>query len=172
AVNADRVLSKRAQHSYLIEGNIYAARNEAGAKTELWADKIFYNRLEDRGRAEANKNKQLRLAYAPARARYDLYADALEFEDKFDLFKAAGSVELADADNTLYAQNMRYRVSTGFFEAWGFRPLFIGFSDEGDYALKADKIEAFTQQGKITARGNAQGWITFTKDFKDLKTGI
>jgi lipopolysaccharide export system protein LptA len=168
-IRADKALSKRKEQSYLLGGNVSASRSQDGVKARITAQKFFYNKLKDEGYALCGKNKQISAVYETGGASYKLYGDRFDFSNKFTLYKITGHAELDDLNNTLYARQITFNNVTGVFEASGGRPLFWGFSDDGDYALQADAIIAATKEGRVTAKGRVQGWVTAAKDFKNLQ---
>ena len=167
-IRADRALSRRALQTYTLEGNVFASRQENGEFAQISADKIFYNNKEDFGYALSNKSAQVSIRYKTPQTDLSLFGDRVDFSRKFTLFKVIGDAELGDLNNTLYAGEMSFDMETGVFEAYKNRPVFFGFSEDGDYALQADKITAQTKEGFIKAQGNVQGWLTSARDWSGL----
>ncbi|MDR0735047.1 MAG: LptA/OstA family protein [Elusimicrobiota bacterium] len=173
-IRADRGLSQRALRVYTLQGNVYAAREDKTSKEYIKADKIFYDQARDSGYALPKKNAQLELGHdvkngGPA---YRLYGDRLDFRAKFTSYKLSGWAELGDEDNTLYSREMAFDLNTGIFQASGGRPLLTGFTDDGDYAIAADKITADTRARRYSAQGRVQGWVAPAKDMKNLTGGF
>ncbi|MDR1124235.1 MAG: LptA/OstA family protein [Elusimicrobiota bacterium] len=173
-IRADRGLSQRALRAYTLRGNVYAAREDETSKAHIKADKIFYNQARDTGYVLPQKGAQLELGYnikngGPA---YRFYGDRLDFGAKFTSYKLSGWAELDDKDNALYSREMTFDLNTGIFEAYGGRPLLLGFNDDGDYAISADKITAYTGESRYSAQGRVQGWLAPAKGIKNLSGGF
>lgn len=169
-IRADKALSRRAAQTYQLEGNVSARRSDIDYTASIAAGKIFYDNRAKSGYARGDGKNQVSIFYQPQGAKaYTLYGDQINFSDSFAAYHAAGNAELDDFDNTIYAGQMAYNTQSGVFEAWQNRPLVLGFSDEGDYALQADKISANVHTGSYTAAGRVQGWLVPAKDIKSLK---
>lgn len=168
-IHADRALSKRKAQTYTLEGNVFASRSEKDTKAQISAHKIFYNKKSDLGYAEPKKGGSLDLIYIIGKNKFRLNGNKLAFAGKGSSFKIEGDAELHDINNTLYAENMAFDTKTGIFEAYGRRPVFWGFNDEGDYALQADNMTVLTKEKQIKAQGRVRGWITSTTSFANLK---
>jgi lipopolysaccharide export system protein LptA len=164
-ITADRAVSRRKEQSYTLEGNVYASRSDKKTgKAEIKAQKIFYNKLQDYGYALAPKNKQISLFYNTEENKYKLYGNKLDFSGNFNNFKITGNGKFYDINNKLYVQQMIFNRESGVFETQGGRPVLSGFNDDGNYALQADKITAFTTERKYKAEGKVRGWVTSNKN--------
>lgn len=170
-ISADRALSQRTLNAYTLSGNVFAQRTQDGQTVSLQADKVFFNRKKDSGYAQGSKKKQIKASFANPNNTFNLYADRVDFSNKFKLFQAEGDCELSDLNNTLYAGQMTYDVPSGVFTAEKRRPTLFGFNDDGDYALQADVITADNKNGVYKASGGVRGWITPAEDISKYTQG-
>ncbi len=170
-IKADYGLSDRRRQTYKIKGNVFASQKLSGTVAEVKADEVFYNRKKDTGYIKPKKGNQIDIMYKLPDNTMRLYADRADFEKKASLFTATGYAELHDLNNTLYSDKMSYNILTGVFIASGGRPVLWGFTDDGDYALQADTIEADTKGKIFKASGRVTGWITSAQDLSNLNKG-
>lgn len=170
-IKADYGLSDRRRQTYKIKGNVFASQKLNEGLIKLTADEIVYNRKTDTGYIKPKRGKQLDFLYKLPNNTFRLYADRADFKSKATIFTVKGNAELDDLNNTLYSDYMSYNIVTGVFTATGSRPVLWGFTDEGDYALQADTIEAQTKEKVFKASGRVQGWITTAQDLTNLNKG-
>ncbi len=161
---ADKALSKRKAKTYELNGNVFLSRTADNTVLTLTAKRVFYNQNKDSGFANGSKKAQVKVVYQTPENTYTLFADKVEFSKQATFLKASGKVKLSDKENTLNAQNVTFDRISGIFEALDVRPLMVGKNQDGSYALEADKIIVDTKNGQFIAEGNAQGWLTWSKD--------
>ena len=170
-ISADRALSQRSLNAYTLSGNVYAQRTQDGQSVSLQASKVFFSRKRDAGYAQGSKKKQIKASFSNPNNTFNLYADRVDFSNKFSLFQAEGDCELSDINNTLYSGKMTFDVPSGVFTATERRPTLFGFNDDGDYALQADVITADNKNGVYKASGGVRGWITPAEDITKYTQG-
>ena len=163
-ISADRALSKRKAKTYELSVNVFLSRTENDTTITLNAGRVFYNQQKDTGIVNAAKKAQVKIVYTTPENVYTLLANKIEFSNKANFFKASGSVQLSDKENTLKAKEVTFDRISGVFEALSARPIMLGANKDGSYALEADKLTVNTKTGKSNAVGNVQGWLTLEKD--------
>ena len=168
-LKADYGLSKRAENTYLLKGNILASQTLPDTFTQIKAEQIFYNNKTLKGYALAKKNKQVEGLYKTQNNTFTLYGDRFDFDRKENLLKISSFAELGDLNNTLYGDTIIFNTQSGLFEAFGKRPVLWGFGIDGDYALQADKITVDTQKNIFKAQGKVDGWLTLATDLEKIK---
>ena len=170
-ISADRALSQRKLNAYTISGNVKASRKQNGEEISLEAGKVFFNSKKDLGYAQGAKGKQIKAVFATPNNTFNLYADKINFGDKFTLFEAEGDCELNDMNNTLYSGKMTYDTKSGLFTAFERRPVLFGYNEDGDYALQGDEITADNKNGVYKASGKVTGWLVPAQDISQYTQG-
>ena len=71
----------------------------------------------------------------------------------------SGGAELSDSQRTLVADTIIYDGEHNYSTASGSRPLLSGTSEQGTFAIIADKVQADNEGRQITLDGKVQGWV-------------
>lgn len=70
-----------------------------------------------------------------------------------------GGAALADPQRTLRAQTIVYDGNNNESYAYGSRPLLSGQSEQGTFAIIADKVQSDNEGRKVVMDGKVQGWV-------------
>ena len=87
-----------------------------------------------------------------------LKAQELTARQKEQYALLQGGAEAQNANYHLKAQTIEYDGIKGFSYAYGGRPLIQGKTEDGTFAIIADKITAENKTRKINLSGQVQGW--------------
>ena len=74
-----------------------------------------------------------------------------------------GDCQAENANYSLKAQNIEYNGAQGYSYAYGGRPLLQGKTQDGTFAIIADKVTAENATRKFTLSGRVEGW-TISKE--------
>ena len=88
-----------------------------------------------------------------------LKAQELTAHQKEQYLVLQGGAEAENANYHLQAQTIEYNGKKGYSYAYGGRPLLQGKTEDGTFAIIADKITAENTTRKIQLNGQVQGWI-------------
>lgn len=70
-----------------------------------------------------------------------------------------GGAALADPQRTLQAQTIVYDGNNNQSYAYGARPLLSGQSEQGTFAIIADKVQSDNEGRRVVLDGKVQGWV-------------
>ena len=70
-----------------------------------------------------------------------------------------------DSQRTLEAETIVYDGAQNASYAYGARPLVHGTTEQGTFAVIADKVSADNEGNKITLDGKVQGWMVSPQRF-------
>ncbi|MBO7237672.1 MAG: hypothetical protein J6U96_00055 [Elusimicrobiaceae bacterium] len=82
-------------------------------------------------------------------------------QDQYALLK--GHAQADNGQYRLQADTLEYDGTTQQAYAYGDRPLATGATDEGTFAIIADKVSAHTDSQQIKLEGQVQGWVVADK---------
>ena len=88
-----------------------------------------------------------------------LKAQKAEFKEQQSHLTLSGKAELSDTQRTLMADTIVYDGEKNHSIAYGSRPLLSGTSEQGTFAIIADKVQSDNEGRKITLDGKVQGWV-------------
>lgn len=88
-----------------------------------------------------------------------LRADQISARQKDNYAILQGDAEVKNEDYNLKAQTIEYDGATGLSYAYGGRPLSRGKTEDGTFAIIADKVTAENDSRKIKLSGKVQGWM-------------
>lgn len=74
-----------------------------------------------------------------------------------------GGAALADPQRTLRAETIVYDGNNNQSYAYGSRPLLSGKSEQGTFAIIADKVQSDNEGRKVVMDGKVQGWVVSPK---------
>ena len=90
--------------------------------------------------------------------RATLKAQRMTAKQKENYALLQGGAEAANADYNLKAQTIEYKGLQGYTYAYGGRPLLEGKTEDGTFAIIADKVTAENTSRNITLSGKVEGW--------------
>lgn len=70
-----------------------------------------------------------------------------------------GGATASDQQRTLQAQTIIYDGTKNYSYAYGSRPLLTGTSEQGTFAIIADRVQSDNEGNTVTMDGKVQGWI-------------
>ena len=70
-----------------------------------------------------------------------------------------GNAKLSDGNRTLEAQTIEYDGQHNISSAYGERPLAYGQTEQGTFAIIADKVESDAEGNVVHLNGKVQGWL-------------
>ena len=82
-----------------------------------------------------------------------------EFKEQQSHLTLSGKAELSDTQRTLMADTIVYDGEKNHSTAYGSRPLLSGTSEQGTFAIIADKVESDNAGRQVTLDGKVQGWV-------------
>ena len=88
-----------------------------------------------------------------------LKAQKATFKQNQNHLTLSGGAELSDSQRTLVADTIIYDGEHNYSTASGSRPLLSGTSEQGTFAIIADKVQADNEGRQITLDGKVQGWV-------------
>ena len=88
-----------------------------------------------------------------------LQADKISAKQKENYALLQGNAIVQNQDYTLRSEAIEYDGNKKMAYAYGNRPLADGKTQEGTFAIIADKVSAETDSHKIKLSGQVQGWI-------------
>ena len=88
-----------------------------------------------------------------------LKAQKATFKQNQNHLTLSGGAELSDSQRTLVADTIIYDGEHNYSTASGSRPLLSGTSEQGTFAIIADKVQADNEGRQITLNGKVQGWV-------------
>lgn len=97
-----------------------------------------------------------------------LKAQKMTAKQKENYALLQGGAEVENADYNLKAQTIEYNGAEGYSYAYGGRPLMRGKTEDGTFAIIADKVTAENTSHKIKLSGRVEGW-TVSKEINASK---
>ena len=88
-----------------------------------------------------------------------LTAQKAEFIQPKNHLTLSGGAELSDSQRTLVARTIVYDGENNRSTASGARPLLRGTSEQGTFAIIADKVESDNAGRQVALNGKVQGWV-------------
>ena len=88
-----------------------------------------------------------------------MQADKISAKQKENYALLQGNAIVQSQDYTLRSETIEYDGNQKMAYAYGGRPLADGKTQEGTFAIIADKVSAETDSHKIKLSGQVQGWI-------------
>lgn len=88
-----------------------------------------------------------------------LQADKVTLKQLQDYALLEGNAKLSDGKRTLEAQTIVYDGQHNTSSAFGQRPLAYGETEQGTFAIIADKVESDAQGNVVVLDGKVQGWV-------------
>lgn len=86
-------------------------------------------------------------------------AQRVQYLQKQNYLKLEGGAQVSDPLRTLSAETIIYDGTQNYSYAYGARPLLTGASEQGTFAIIADKVQSDNEGNKITMDGKVQGWL-------------
>ncbi len=90
---------------------------------------------------------------------HTLQADKVTFKQLENYALLEGNAKLSDGERTLEAQVIEYDGQHDSSSATGSRPLAYGKTEQGTFAIIADKVESDASGNVIHLDGKVQGWV-------------
>lgn len=90
---------------------------------------------------------------------HTLQASKVTFKQLEDYVLLEGDAKLSDGERTLEAQIIEYDGQHDTSSARGDRPLAYGKTEQGTFAIIADKVQSDASGNKIHLDGKVQGWV-------------
>lgn len=88
-----------------------------------------------------------------------LTADKATYKQAENYALLEGGAKATDSQRTLEAETIVYDGAKNASYAYGARPLVHGTTEQGTFAVIADKVSADNEGNKITLDGKVQGWM-------------
>lgn len=88
-----------------------------------------------------------------------LTADKATYKQAENYALLEGGAKATDSQRTLEAETIVYDGAQNASYAYGARPLVHGTTEQGTFAVIADKVSADNEGNKITLDGKVQGWM-------------
>lgn len=161
---ADYALSDRQQHTATARGNVYLKQQEKQSPTyEAWGDWARYNYQTGKGILKSVSKTPARLQITDTVQTVTAQAKQISFNTTTQLFVLTGNVNVERTTQgntqTLQADTIIYDAERNTTTAYGKRPLTTGSTDQGTFAIIADKVNSDAQGTVVTLDGNVQGWV-------------
>lgn len=161
---ADYALSDRNQHSATARGHVYLKQQEPQNPTyEAWGDYARYNYKTGKGILKSTSKNPARLQITDAEQTITARAEQISFNTTTQVFVLTGNVKVARTTQghtqTLQADSVIYDGEHNTTTATGKRPLATGSTDQGTFAIIADKVNSDAQGTVVTLDGHVQGWV-------------
>lgn len=161
---ADYALSDRNQNTATARGNVYLKQQEPqNPMYEAWGDYARYNYKTGKGILKATAKNPARLKITDATQTVTARARQISFNTTSQVFVLSGDVQVErttqENTQTLQADTVIYDGEHNTTTAYGKRPLATGSTDQGTFAIIADKVTSDAQGTVVTLDGNVQGWV-------------
>lgn len=161
---ADYALSERNQNTATARGNVYLKQQEKQGPTyEAWADYGRYNYKTGKGILKSTSKTPARLQITDTVQTITARAKQISFNTNTQVFVLTGNVDVMRTtpgnSQTLQADTLIYDGEHNTTTAYGKRPLATGSTDQGTFAIIADKVTSDAQGTVVTLDGNVQGWV-------------
>lgn len=161
---ADYALSERNQNTATARGNVYLKQQEKQSPTyEAWADYGRYNYKTGKGILKSASKNPARLQITDTVQTLTASAQQISFNTSTQVFVLTGNVKVERTtqgnSQTLQADTVIYDGEHNHSTAYGARPLATGSTDQGTFAIIADKVNSDAQATVVTLDGNVQGWV-------------
>ena len=161
---ADYALSERNQNSVTARGHVYLKQQEPQNPTyEAWGDYARYNYQTGKGILKSTSKNPARLQITDITQTITARAKQISFNTTDQIFVLTGNVELQrttpEDTQTLQADTVIYDKVHNSTTAYGARPLATGSTEQGTFAIIADKVTSDAQGTVVTLDGNVQGWV-------------
>ena len=88
-----------------------------------------------------------------------LQADKVTVKQQEDYVRLDGNAVLNDGQRTVQADTVIYDGERNHSTAYGARPLATGTTEQGTFAIIADKVTSDAQGTVVTLDGRVQGWV-------------
>ena len=86
-------------------------------------------------------------------------AQQARYLQKQNYLELKGGAKVSDELRTLAAETIIYDGTKNYSYAYGARPLLTGKSEQGTFAIIADKVQSDNEGKKINMDGKVQGWL-------------
>ena len=86
-------------------------------------------------------------------------AQQASYLQKQNYLELKGGAKVSDELRTLAAETIIYDGTKNYSYAYGSRPLLTGKSEQGTFAIIADKVQSDNEGNKINMNGKVQGWL-------------
>lgn len=161
---ADYALSDRNQNSATARGHVYLKQQEPQNPTyEAWGDYAHYNYKTGKGILKSTSKNQARLQITDVAQTVTASAKQISFDTNTQVFVLTGNVHIKrttpQETQTLQADTVIYDREHNTSTAYGARPLATGSTDQGTFAIIADKVTSDAQGTVVTLDGRVQGWV-------------
>lgn len=104
-------------------------------------------------------NKDVRVQRPTPQGMQTMSAQKVTYRQPQNLLTLEGGAQVSDEQRTLAAQTIIYDGTKNYSYAYGSRPLLTGSSEQGTFAIIADKVQSDNEGNKITMDGKVQGWL-------------
>jgi len=101
----------------------------------------------------------VRIERAAPEGTQTMSADKATVKQLENFFLLEGNATLSDGARTLEADTVVYDGANNQSYAYGKRPLAYGTTDQGTFAIIADKVSSDAEGNEIILDGKVQGWI-------------
>lgn len=149
---------------------IYTPANEQ--PVIVTAQKVMFDLEKEIFTLEGNVHVQRNTAQGPQ----TLSANKALIKKAEEYIKLEGSAVLSDSLRSLEAESIIYDGANNQAYAAGSRPLLRGSTDQGTFAIIADKATSDAEGNKVTLDGQVQGWFVSPKvnevDFSKFNQGF
>ena len=161
---ADYALSDRKQNSVTVQGHAYLKQQEPQNPTyEAWGDYARYNYKTGKGILKSTSKNPARLQITDSAQTITARAKQISFNTTTQVFVLTGNVhvERTTQGNTqiLQADTVIYDREHNTTTAYGKRPLATGTTEQGTFAIIADKVTSDAQGTTVMLDGRVQGWV-------------
>lgn len=130
-------------------------RNNKQQQATAYAQKVTFNLLEKVFVLEG----QVYMERPTDTGLNTLQAQKVTFKQLEDYALLEGNAKLSDGNRTLEAQTILYDGQHNTSSASGERPLAYGKTEQGTFAIIADKVESDAQGNVVHLNGKVQGWM-------------
>ncbi len=161
---ADYALSDRKQNTATARGHVYLKQQEKQSPTyEAWGDYGRYNYKTGKGILKSTSKTPARLQITDTTQTLTARAEQISFNTVTQVFVLTGNVDVQRTTQgntqTLQADTVIYDKEHNTSTAIGKRPLATGSTEEGTFAIIADKVNSDAQATVVTLDGHVQGWV-------------
>ena len=162
---ADYALSDRNQNSATARGHVYLKQKAFRSSNtyEAWGDWATYNYQTGKGILKSTSKNPARLQITDTTQTVTARAKHISFNTTTQVFVLTGDVKVQrttqEGTQTLQADTIIYDSEHNTTTAYGARPLATGSTDQGTFAIIADKVDSDTQGTLVTLDGHVQGWV-------------
>ncbi len=161
---ADYALSDRNQNTATARGHVYLKQQEPQNPVyEAWGDYARYNYKTGKGILKSTSKNPARLQITDTVQTVTARAQQISFNTTDRVFVLTGDVNVERTTQgntqTLQADTVIYDAERNTTTAYGKRPLSTGSTDQGTFAIIADKVNSDAQATVVTLDGHVQGWV-------------